>query len=58
MMTKLVIFLAVAFGPGNALAADTELPERTRAALALRQVPDDTLSVHVRDLDSGEVVLQ
>jgi len=57
-MMRLVILLAVICGYGSALAVDSELPERARAALVLRQVPDDTLSVHVRDLDSGEVVLQ
>jgi len=50
--------LAIACGPGITLAANAELPMRARAALDIRQVPDDTLSVHVQDLGSGEVVLQ
>jgi len=54
----LAILLELTCGHGIAMAADVELPERARAALDIRQVPDDTLSVHVRDLDSGEVVLQ
>ena len=50
--------LAIACGPGITMAANAELPMRARAALDIRQVPDDTLSVHVQDLGSGEVVLQ
>ena len=57
-MVLLTILLAIVCGPGTAMAADGELPARARAALDIRQVPDDTLSVHVRDLGSGEVVLQ
>jgi len=33
------------------------LPASVRSALSLRQVPHDTLSVNVMDLDSGETVL-
>jgi len=33
------------------------LPAQVRSVLNLRQVPHDTLSVHVIDLDSGEIVL-
>lgn len=54
----LTILLAIVCGSGIVMAADGELPARARAALDIRQVPDDTLSVHVRDLSSGEVVLQ
>ena len=54
----LTILLANVCGSGIVMAADGELPARARAALDIRQVPDDTLSVHVRDLGSGEVVLQ
>jgi D-alanyl-D-alanine carboxypeptidase/D-alanyl-D-alanine-endopeptidase (penicillin-binding protein 4) len=38
-------------------AAETELPAPVRSILNIRQVPFDTLSVYVSDLDSGEIVL-
>ena len=43
----------------NALPATSvsALPATIRSVLDLRQVPDDTLSIHVIDLDSGETVL-
>ncbi len=37
--------------------ADSKLPVGVQSVLELRGVPADTLSVHVTDLDSGEVVL-
>ena len=64
MIARLAICIAVICGPGYLAAADAELPElpelpeRARAALDIRQVPASTLSVHVRDLDSGEIMLQ
>ena len=39
-------------------AADTELPAGIRSVLNVRQVPFDTLSVYVEDVDTGEPVLQ
>ncbi len=38
-------------------APESDLPLPIRSVLNLRQIPDDTLSVHVIDLDSGEIVL-
>jgi D-alanyl-D-alanine carboxypeptidase/D-alanyl-D-alanine-endopeptidase (penicillin-binding protein 4) len=38
-------------------AAEPTLPQAVRSALDIRQVPDDTLSIFVQDLDSGEVIL-
>ncbi len=38
-------------------APESDLPLPIRSVLNLRQIPDDTLSVHVIDLDSGETVL-
>ncbi len=58
MTARLTVLLALVCGPACALAADAALPERVQAALNIRQVPAGTLSAHVRDLDSGEAVLQ
>ena len=41
-----------------AFAADSDLPVGVRALLELRQVPADSLSIYVEDVDSGEVVLE
>ena len=38
-------------------AAEENLPAPVRSILNLRQIPYDTLSVHVTDLDNGETVL-
>ena len=40
------------------LAAEQDLPVGVRALLNLRQVPADSLSIYVEDVDSGEVVLE
>ncbi len=58
MSARIAFILALVCGLGCAMAADVALPERARAALEIRQVPDDTLSVYVRDLDSGETILR
>ena len=41
-----------------ALAADSALPAGVQSALNVRNVPYDTLSIYVEDLDSGATVLQ
>jgi len=46
------------FAATAAFAADTELPASVRSALNLRQLPLDTLSVFVENLETGEIVLQ
>lgn len=40
-----------------AQAAEMNLPSEVRSVLSLRQVPADTLSVFVADVESGEVIL-
>ena len=52
LMTFALCLLAV-----NAVAAVTELPAEVRSVLNLRQVPAETLSVYVEDVETGEVVL-
>ena len=39
-------------------AAETQLPVGVRSALNLRQIPAETLSIFVADVDSGETVLE
>jgi D-alanyl-D-alanine carboxypeptidase/D-alanyl-D-alanine-endopeptidase (penicillin-binding protein 4) len=39
-------------------AADSDLPVRVQSALNARNVPHETLSVYVSDLETGEVVLE
>jgi D-alanyl-D-alanine carboxypeptidase/D-alanyl-D-alanine-endopeptidase (penicillin-binding protein 4) len=40
-----------------AVAAEEQLPGPVQRMLDIRKVPHDSLSIHVRDADSGEVVL-
>ena len=37
---------------------DSELPAGIRGVMNVRQLPYDTLSIHVEDVESGEIVLQ
>ena len=39
-------------------SANKELPAGVRSVLDVRQVPDETLSIYVEDVDTGETVLQ
>ena len=39
-------------------AADSELPLRVQSVMKLRALPDDSLSIYVEDVDTGETVLQ
>ena len=43
--------------PGPGIAADA-LPLAVQSALNHRQIPHDTLSIYIEDLDSGDVVLR
>ncbi len=58
-MRKVFIFLValLAVAQSAAGAPESDLPLPIRSVLNLRQVPDDTLSIHVIDLDSGETLL-
>ena len=56
-MIRLAILLAVLGGPSWVIAEEPVLPLTVQAALNVRQVPDDSLSVYVQDLDSGAVIL-
>ena len=54
-MNKLIILLALL--SADAAAADEDLPLIVQAALNVRQIPADSLSVYVQDVDSGQVIL-
>ena len=43
--------------PQALIAADLELPEPVRSALNLREIPAETVSIHVADVETGEVVV-
>ena len=58
MMNRYVLIAALLLLPPAAVATVAALPPTLQAALNVRQVPDDSLSVYVQDLDSGEVVLR
>ncbi len=61
MIERLLILLFVllpAALPQSSAAEEEVLPAGVRSVLGLRQVPADTLSVYVEDVDSGEVVLE
>ena len=58
MKTKPICLLALlSIWPLHLDAAEQELPAPVRNILNLRQIPHDTLSVHIADLDNGETVL-
>jgi D-alanyl-D-alanine carboxypeptidase/D-alanyl-D-alanine-endopeptidase (penicillin-binding protein 4) len=54
LLLQLVALIAFA---GEVLADAGSLPDRVRSALNHRDLPHESLSVHVQDLDTGEVVL-
>jgi D-alanyl-D-alanine carboxypeptidase/D-alanyl-D-alanine-endopeptidase (penicillin-binding protein 4) len=62
MMTDrccLALISAVALAlSGAAFAEEDFLPAGVRSVLNLRQVPDDTLSIYVEDVGTGEAVLE
>lgn len=53
-----ILFSVVASAIATAYAADAELPAGIQSALDVRQVPHNSLSVYVQDVDTGEPVLQ
>ena len=56
-MIRLLFAGALMLLGAASFAEEQALPETVRAALDIRQVPHDSLSVFVQDLDSGQVVL-
>ena len=55
----LVLLLIILAALPNAVpAADSDLPVGVRSVLNVRQIPDDTLSIYVEDLDTADAVLE
>ena len=55
----LALFVVLLVAPSGAvLAAEDFLPAGVRSVLDVRNVPDDTLSIYVEDLESGDAVLE
>jgi len=53
------VFAAFLLGAATvSYAVEDDLPLTVRAALEVRKVPDDTLSVYIQDVESGEVLLR
>jgi len=57
-MIRLVNLISMLLAAAPLFAADADLPVPVQSALNYRQLPHDTLSVFIEDLDSGEAVLQ
>ncbi|MCO4810017.1 MAG: D-alanyl-D-alanine carboxypeptidase/D-alanyl-D-alanine-endopeptidase [Gammaproteobacteria bacterium] len=51
------LLMALLVCHGATQAAEEALPAGVRSALQVRQVPQESLSVHIEDVDTGEVVL-
>ncbi len=56
MIRVLLVWVFLAVAPQVVVASDDTLPIPVQSALNHRQVPHDTLSIYVEDLESGEVV--
>ena len=56
MYTRWLLLLLL---PSLALGADsaTGLPEPVRARLSLREIPADSVSIHVADVETGEIIV-
>ncbi len=54
-LPRVMLILSLVLGAAN--ATETQLPAGVQSALAVRQVPDETLSIYVEDIESGDVVL-
>lgn len=57
-MKKRLSILIILLAPIWVVAAETDLPLTVQSALNVRKVPDDSLSVLVQDLESGEIILR
>lgn len=57
MIRTLLPFLLLSVIVPCTIASESTLPASLRSALDVRQLPDDSLSIYVEDLATGEVVL-
>jgi len=56
--TLMTLLAGLLLWPMAVVADSDELPIGVRSALQVRQLPSESLSIHVADVDTGEVVLQ
>lgn len=56
--SSLVLLVAILFGVSPAIADDEILPIGVRSALQVRDLPPESLSIHVEDIETGELVLE
>lgn len=57
-MMRCAFAVILALAATATAATDSELPAGVKSALHVRNVPHDTLSIYVEDLDTGDTVLQ
>ena len=57
MISRLLLALSAFAAVVGLQAAEPELPLPVRTSLDIRQLPHDSLSIFVQDLDSGDVIL-
>ncbi|MDH3612579.1 MAG: D-alanyl-D-alanine carboxypeptidase/D-alanyl-D-alanine-endopeptidase [Gammaproteobacteria bacterium] len=59
VMQRLLLILALAvIASPHAAASEDDLPLPVQSALNHRQIPHDTLSIYVEDLENGEVIVR
>lgn len=56
-MNRIALTVFTLLALNIASAADPKLPFGVRSVLDLRKIPDTAISIHVADLDSGEIIL-
>lgn len=54
----IVLLVFLLLFPVAVVADGVELPLGVRSALQVRQVPEESLSIHIEDVDTGEIVLR
>ncbi len=57
MIRKTILALFITTIAPLAVASDVDLPASVNSALSVRELPEDSLSIFVEDLDTGEVLL-
>jgi D-alanyl-D-alanine carboxypeptidase/D-alanyl-D-alanine-endopeptidase (penicillin-binding protein 4) len=58
MKSTFSILLSCLFMALAAYASESDLPLRVQSVLKLREIPEDSLSIYVEDVDTGETVLR
>ena len=58
MLAALLCLPALSVALADDFAGDSELPASVRSVLQVRDLPADSLSIYVEDLQTGEVLLR